>query len=110
MTLSNWDADKQIGWKLFHLQGTHPFYRAAMQHDAAYDLIRNGTSYKTLKEYDEEFLHNMRRVAKAFLLRGRFLYYWQLQREARIFYNIVRAWGQHVRPELDAWKPGDGPL
>lgn len=103
-----YDNEEGIGWKLFRLPDSHPFYRAAVQHDRAYDDIIAGTSTKTLLQYDREFLRNMLRIAKA---EG-----WKRQdpgeaamfnRQAWIFYKIVRMWAKSVRPELDAYKPAE---
>lgn len=105
------DPNPGIGWGPFKLSDDHPFYRAAVVHDALYDDIVKGKSLITLKQGDRIFLRNCLRAAasQAWLTKdvgeGALLV-----REAWIFYRIVRAWAKVFRQLVEQWKPGDGPF
>lgn len=77
------------------------FERAFACHDQHYDDLRAGTSRKTLKEIDREFLRNMMRAAWAAPDAWRRV---ALLRRAWLFYRAVRIWAKAVRPELEAYR------
>lgn len=105
MYLIPYDDDVQIGYGFFSLPNEHPFFPAARVHDNHYTDLIAGTSRKTLKQIDREFLRNMLRVAARIAL-------WEdvgegvrYTRRAWLFYKIVRGWAKTIRADLEAWRP-----
>ena len=80
-----------IAW-LWKLPDEHPFQKAALKHDAAYDLMRAGASpFATSEEPDMEFFRDCLRAAieQPTLRKIEFYIF-----EAELFYRLVRAWGR----------------
>lgn len=96
------DPEPGIGYGPFKLDPSHPFYRAALVHDAAYTDIQNGTSHYTLEEVDRIFRRNCDRVLFSITDPGDRERY---RREAILFYEVVRAWGRLFRGDLAEYKP-----
>jgi len=104
MTLS-YDSELGGGWKWFRIPRSHPFTPAFDVHDRWYDELIAGTSTKTLKQIDKEFLANMLRIAAA--------QNWFRKTDGAIdyvlqawaYYHIARAWAKTVRRELENFKP-----
>ena len=96
-----YDKNIAIGYGVFTLPESHPFYRAAIQHDSRYDQKIAGTCTMTLKQIDREFLRNcLRAAATQNWLRGTegaIDYVFQ----AYACYAIVRGWAVAVRSGLD---------
>jgi len=103
MTLP-YDKEPRIGWGIFHLDNSHPFYRAAVVHDARYDDLIAGVSKMTLKEVDREFLRNCLRLAIGEAWFGN-TYLPPLIWQAWTFYRLVRAWAKAFRKDLEEFKP-----
>ena len=96
-----------IGYGRFTLPPEHPFFPAARCHDLQYDELIAGTSRKTLKQIDREFLRNCLRIAAAqnwFRSTSGALDY---TIQAWVCYRLVRLWSRTVRRNLDEWRPGD---
>ena len=97
-----YDAEPGMGYGNVKIDESHPFYRAAIKHDADYSDIIAGKSSDTLKQVDQRFLENCLRAAKGFPDPGDAERY---RREAWSCWTIVRAWGLIFRGELAAYKP-----
>lgn len=67
-----------VSW-LWKLSDNHPFYRAGVKHDRAYDLKIE----KTSKKADKIFLKECLEIATTKSLKA----------QAYLFYGIVRLWG-----------------
>ncbi len=96
------DPNPGIGWGEFKLSDDHPFYRAALVHDARYDELVAGTSSMTLAEIDSIFLGNCLRLATGFEDAGDRERY---RREAWMCFATVKLWGKIARGTLADYKP-----
>ena len=101
-----YDSQEGGGWWLFKLPADHKFQPAFNCHDRQYKELIAGTSRKTLKQIDREFLRNMLRIAAAQNwfrgTNGAIDYVAQ----AWTYYRIARLWAKTVRARLEAFRPG----
>ena len=107
-----WDTANEpgIGW-FRPFAYPHKFYAVCCLHDEFYNQLKAGTATKTLKQIDDEIYANMKRIAnRDFWFSGDIAQWAKDRREARIAYKAMRLWAKYVRPELEKWKPGGGPI
>ena len=79
-----------IAW-LWKLPDTHPFFQAAIRHDAEYDLMREGKSPHPSNEIPDLHFYQDCLLAIAKLDSVVAIEFYLFQ--AHVFYGLIRTWG-----------------